>query len=583
MSRRVLLLLLFCIAVIHGNAQVVTECPQNIGFERGLLTNWVCSVGEISQTGTNTTGVRPAVITLNNSGPLIGQHTIIKRSDKTDYYGQFSTNAPNGSDYVLMLGDECNGRGAERISYTINVPANVDTYSIVFNYAVVFESPTHDYDEQPKFTARVFEVSSNTSTACGSFEFVASGALPDFKVSPFQSRRLCGGGGGGAGAGLGGGGFNANVPVLYKDWSPVFVNLTDYIGKTIRMEFTTNDCSRGGHFGYAYIDFDENCSIPLSGNITCPEAESITLRTLPGFFGYRWYKADNLESLGNADSLLLSPIPEAGTRIAVELIPYSGLGCRQTLYTTIGGMNMSIIDPPPDCTSVDLTDISLKVGNSSDLTYSYWTDSLATKPLLNPRAVLVSGTYYIRGRSSSGCTLTKPVQVLIGPIPPKIPEILLQAVYPSKVDITKAFLQDEGISYSFWLNSGATLPIPDPTRIGKTGDYFIKSTSLAGCVSISAFSVEIIISDYAIPNTFSPNNDGVNDLLTVLISNKVQVKHFKIFNRWGDVVYVTTDINNYWNGFRNNAELPVGVYYWVIEGILDSKRYYRSGYVTLLR
>lgn len=579
MFQKFLLLCCFCLCGYRGYTQVVTECPQNIGFERGTFTNWDTFTGTISQSTNG--GARPATLSLQPSSPQSGQHTIIKRSNEIDYYGQFSTNAPNGSDHVVMLGNECNQRGAERISYTIKVPSNVSDYSIIFNYAVVFESPVHDYDEQPKFTARVFDVASNTSTECGSFEFVASGGLPGFSVSPFRSRMLCGGGGGG-GAG-GGTGANANVPVLFKDWSPVLVNLSDYLGKTIRLEFTTNDCSRGGHFGYAYIDFDENCSIPITGNVSCPGIESLTLKTLPGFFGYRWYNAATSELLGTTDSVVLSPVPPNGTRIAIELIPYPGLGCQQTLFTTIGGIYMNLIDPPPDCLSVDLTDVSIKAGNSSDLKYTYWRDSLATRPLEDPRHVYVTGTYYIKGRSSSGCFLVRPVRVIIIPVPPLIFTRVLQAVFPATVDITTAFMRTEGITYSYWLNSNATATIPDAARLGRKGTYYIKSVTVEGCVSITPAPVDIIIPDYVIPNMFTPNGDGVNDQLTVLINNAVQVKDFKIFNRWGEVVYLTTDINNYWTGFRDTSEVPVGVYYWVVDGILNSKRYLRSGYVTLVR
>jgi gliding motility-associated-like protein len=232
---------------------------------------------------------------------------------------------------------------------------------------------------------------------------------------------------------------------------------------------------------------------------------------------------------------------------------------------------------------VDITDISLKAGNSSDLSYSYWTDPLATRTLANPRRVTVSGTYYIRGRSSSGCVEIRPVRVAIIPIPPVVQTRILQAVHPATVDMTTAFRRENGITYSFWLDRDTTQGIPDPARIGRRGTYYIKSMTAGNCVSISPMEVDIIIPDYVIPNMFSPNSDGVNDQLTVLVNSAVQVKYFKIFNRWGDVVYVTTDINNYWKGFRDTSEVPVGVYYWVLDGILESKKYLRSGYVTLVR
>ena len=560
MFKRLLLLVCCCLAGITGYGQVVTECPQNVGFERGAFDNWECYYGQISQTGDRFPNAqRPPVITLNLSSPSAGIHTLIKRSSFIDEYGGFSLNAPNGSGYVVQLGNNFTGRGAERISYTINVPSNVDAYSVIFSYAVVFQNPNHDYDEQPKFTARVFDVTTNSSTDCGSFEVVAQGGLPGFRESGIDRT------------------------VLYRSWSPVLVNLSNYLGHTIRLEFTTNDCTRGGHFGYAYIDFNENCSIPVTGNITCPETEALTLNALPGFFEYRWFDVATSEVLGTSDNLVLSPVPPLGTRIGIELVPYPGLGCTQTLYTVINGMEMNIRDPLPDCKSVNLTDISLKVGNSSDLTYTYWRNSLASIPIPDPKNVKIGGVYYVKGQSSSGCSLILPVTVTIIQITPLIIDQSLQIVYPGTIDLTRAFSPQLGITYSYWLNREATIPLPIPTRIGRKGTYYIKSVSTEGCSIVTDATIEILIPDIVIPNTFTPNSDGVNDVLTVLLNSDILVKHFRIFNRWGEVVYTTLDINNFWSGFRESTEVPVGVYYWVLQGDLNSKKYYRSGSVTLIR
>jgi gliding motility-associated-like protein len=581
MFMRLLIQMYLLVCCFSAYSQVVTACSENIGFESGTFSHWQTYIGEISATGNMAppNSVRPAVIFLKQSIPISDRHFIIPRSDAIDYYGEFSLNSPNGSDYIVQLGNDFNGRGAERISYTINVPANVEEYSIVFSYAVIFEEPGHSYDEQPKFTARVFDPKTNTSTECGSFEFVAEGSLSGFEVSKHPGR------------------FADNInnnnpdpfprppaPVLFKPWSPVHINLTPYIGRTIRLEFTTNDCSRGGHFGYAYIDFNENCSIPVMGNVTCPEAESITLRTLSGFSAYRWYNATTSELLSVSDTLVLdAPLPVPGTRIAVDLIPYPGLGCVQTLYTTIGGMSMNITDPPPNCFSVDITDISLKVGNSSDLTYSYWRDEDALDELQDPRQVTVSGVYYIKGRSSSGCTLIRPVTVTIITVPPVILNEDLQATYPGTVDITRAFDPDPGMTYTYWRNKEATVELLNPDRVGRKAIYYLRSETPEGCFGITPIPVDILIPDIVVPNTFTPNNDGANDVFTILINSNVQVSYFKIFNRWGSLVYLTSDINSFWNGLKDNTEAPAGVYYWVLEGIRDAKRYLRSGYITLIR
>lgn len=560
MFQRVLFLFIMCLLAIQSTAQVVTQCPQNIGFENETLLNWDCYVGEISGTGERfPDAVRPPRVTLNFTSPIPGQHTLIRKGSGIDAYGQFSLDAPNGSNYVIQLGNDLTGRGVDRISYTIQVPANVESYSIIFNYAVVFQNPGHEVDEQPKFTARVYDPSTDSSTDCGSFEFVSQGGLPGFEPSVRDSR------------------------VLFKDWAPVLVNLSSYLGRTIRLEFTAFDCSRGGHFGYAYIDFNENCSIPVTGNITCPGTNKITLKTLPGFNSYRWFNADSGEDLGTSDSLVVSPVPLVGTKIGIELIPFPGLGCTQILYTVINGMDMKLRDPVPRCISVDITDISLKVGNSSDLTYSYWRNSQATIPLPNPNKVGVSGMYYVKGISSSGCVRIIPTRVTIIQVPGVTFNRVLEANFPETIDLTTAFTPDPNLNYTYWMDSETTIPLPYPERIFKSGTYYIKSTSNGGCVSVTSAPVQIFVPEMAIPNIFTPNGDQVNDELTVLLNEEILVRSFRIFNRWGDVVFTTTDIENYWSGIKNGLQVPTGVYYWVFEGFRNFKPYTKSGYVTLVR
>jgi len=571
MFKKILLLTCLFFAVLKSYSQVVTECPQNIGFENSTFTNWECYTGVVG--GTSNPQLPTGTVSLSPSGSLYGRHELIKRSSQTDPYGGFSLNAPNGSDYVVKLGNDVGGAEAESISYTINVPSNVDAYSIIFNYAVVFESPNHLPDQQPRFTAKIFDITSGNSTACGSFEFVAPTAgsgnsIPGFLTANVQRRP------------------GPNDAVLYKPWSPVLVNLSDYLGHTIRLEFTTNDCTFQRHFGYAYIDFNENCSIPITGNITCPGADSITLRVLPGFSQYRWFNADTKEDIGTKESVTLYPIPPIGTKIGVELMPYDGLGCTLTLSTVITGINMHIKDPPPNCITkgVDLTDISLKVGNSSDLTYTYWNDLQAKKLLANPRHITVSGTYFVKGLSSSGCFKIQAVTVTITQLSPIVVTQPDPVNYPNTVDITRTFVHEPGLTYSYWVKPDTSIRVKNPTMIRLSGTFYIKAASSEGCETIAPVTAEVILPDIVIPNTFTPNGDGVNDVFTILVNSKIKIKSFRIYNRWGETIFITSDITNFWDGFIKNTMVPVGVYYWVLEGDDNSqKKFLKSGSVTVLR
>lgn len=88
-----------------------------------------------------------------------------------------------------------------------------------------------------------------------------------------------------------------------------------------------------------------------------------------------------------------------------------------------------------------------------------------------------------------------------------------------------------------------------------------------------------------IPNAFSPNGDGIND--TFLIKGEF-ITEFKmlIYDRWGNVVYKTDDLNEWWDGTANggNEKAQIDVYVYVIEATdIKSKKHTYRGTVTLLR
>lgn len=76
-----------------------------------------------------------------------------------------------------------------------------------------------------------------------------------------------------------------------------------------------------------------------------------------------------------------------------------------------------------------------------------------------------------------------------------------------------------------------------------------------------------------IPNMFSPNNDGENDVFKVY-GKGFNTLELRVYNRWAEVVFQSTDITEIteigWNGETNGKEQPVGSYLWVIEGTFDS-------------
>jgi gliding motility-associated-like protein len=74
---------------------------------------------------------------------------------------------------------------------------------------------------------------------------------------------------------------------------------------------------------------------------------------------------------------------------------------------------------------------------------------------------------------------------------------------------------------------------------------------------------------YYVPNAFTPNNDGANDVLRPLVQGILDFKRFSIYNRWGQLLYATTiPGNNGWDGKLNGVPLPQQTVAWVLE-VLD--------------
>ena len=107
-----------------------------------------------------------------------------------------------------------------------------------------------------------------------------------------------------------------------------------------------------------------------------------------------------------------------------------------------------------------------------------------------------------------------------------------------------------------------------------------------GCVTND--SVEVFKDCYLdVPNAFTPNNDGSNDyfLPRQLMSKGVRGFKMTIFNRWGQIVFETNNINGRgWDGKFNDKEQPTGVYIYSIDVTLQNggiEKY--TGNLTLLR
>src|SRR5690606_15417991 len=168
-------------------------------------------------------------------------------------------------------------------------------------YAVILEDPSHSPAEQPRFEIRVFDENGD-SDPCGLYNVYAQENNDGFVSITNQ--------------------FGAYVH--YRDWTTVGMDLSDLIGQTVTIEFSTGDCSQGGHYGYAYID--AYCSPLQLTSDFCPGLATTTLSAPVGFESYLW-------STGETTETIVVDNPVTGQEISCVLT--SVTGCTVTLTSVL--------------------------------------------------------------------------------------------------------------------------------------------------------------------------------------------------------------------------------------------------------
>ncbi len=118
-----------------------------------------------------------------------------------------------------------------------------------------------------------------------------------------------------------------------------------------------------------------------------------------------------------------------------------------------------------------------------------------------------------------------------------------------------------------------------------TTTYTISVTNSYGCSSsdIVVIYVEMLSSEVFVPNIFSPNNDGMNDILFVYGPNIREMKFF-IYNRWGEKVFESNNQANGWNGKYKDKPTQAGVYVYYLNAVMyNGETVIKKGNISLVK
>ncbi len=115
--------------------------------------------------------------------------------------------------------------------------------------------------------------------------------------------------------------------------------------------------------------------------------------------------------------------------------------------------------------------------------------------------------------------------------------------------------------------------------------YIVSGVTDEGCPASDSIKVTVSEEPYLIiPNAFSPNGDGNNDVLRLLSSGFKRFNYYRVYNRWGQQVFETTNVREGWDGKLKGTDQPISTYFWTVSAVdLDDNVKLFRGDVTLIR
>jgi len=510
----------FFILCFFSRAYSQNSCPPNLDFESGNFSNWECFIGY-----TDTFAGKNRMV-LSPSAPLSSRHQIISASSNPgmDRWGGFPQLCPYGGNFSVKLGNDNTGAEAEAISYTFQVPTTIDTFTFTYFYAVVFEDPQHTLPEQPRFFVTAYDVGTGDLINCASYDYVSTAALPGFQKSPLNSS------------------------VLYKSWTPTSLQFAGLGGHTVRLEFRTADCTRGGHFGYAYMDVASACSNILATAPYCVETNSLILDAPFGFQTYTWYNSDFTSVIGSGQSFTLSPPPVTSGVFYVDVIPYPGFGCRDTLQAFV--KPLPVPDTPDAVTAIKYcqfqypTPLTAKALPGHQLLwYTSATGGIGTTTApLPPTSVPGTFKYYVSQKALFGCEGFRR-EITVNVIPTPIPSFTInqsrQCQNGNSFVFSSNSLNLNDPSYTWEFGNGQTYSSTDTFSFysySTSGNFTVKLKATNGkmCTAEKTQTMTVIpkpVASFAYPSLICENQTPV----TLTDRSSVAGGIASINNWWWDI------------------------------------------------
>ena len=190
-----------------------------------------------------------------------------------------------------------------------------------------------------------------------------------------------------------------------------------------------------------------------------------------------------------------------------------------------------------------------------------------------------SGTYYITLKTSRGCDSIVYYNIKVLKSPAHLagsPDTCLENASAIQLRAT------EGYDNYLWNNNLSTnKPF---YSVHSPGNYTVRVDNVCGSKMDTIQVYDHCSFPIYFPSAFTPNGDFLNDILRVPWANKNKLRRLSIYNRWGQIVFYTTNAGEGWDGKYKGIEQPVGAYIYFLEmDGLSGEKFNQKGTVVLIR
>ncbi|HEY4111795.1 gliding motility-associated C-terminal domain-containing protein [Puia sp.] len=201
-----------------------------------------------------------------------------------------------------------------------------------------------------------------------------------------------------------------------------------------------------------------------------------------------------------------------------------------------------------------------------------------------------SVTYQLTVTDSNGCSSADPAAVTVNVVPQAVVDAGEDTSILAGQSVTLHAQDVNNSGFTTWSwspDAGLDNPASqDPiVNTDQEETYTVTAATESGCSAKDAIKVIVFSkADFFVPNAFTPNGDGHNDVLHVRPVGMRGLDYFAVYNRFGQQVYQSRDAAQGWDGRANGQQQPAGTYVWTVKGTdLNGSPVQRNGTVLLIR